>query len=344
MSPRGRYRRSASIAVLAASLLAASGASAADAPGRPREWKLSTAVGPAYALGEAGERWSRLIGEKGGTIPIRLFPGATLAARDPTREFAALRDGAADLAVGSSLFWAPQVTELNLIGLPWIAADTRQLDALVTGPVKGELDAAIERAGAVPLAYAALGFRALATTTAMVNSPDDLAGLPVRVTSTTYVTDLFVALRAAPRTLPLAEAQAAMKAGTVAAQEGTPAAFAIARLDALGVRHVALWGAVAEVAIFAANRAAWLALSDAERTIVAEAARDAARELPDIARGVEEAALAELRRRGVTITRPTASGRAAFAFAARGAYAKWAAVAGADLVRAAEVTISAVPP
>ena len=55
------------------------------------------------------------------------------------------------------------------------------------------------------------------------------------------------------------------------------------------------------------------------------------------------AALAELRKRGVSVTRLTASGRAAFGFAARSAYDKWAAVAGADLVRAAEAAVSATP-
>ena len=36
----------------------------APAANAPREWKLSTAVGPAFALGKAGARWAALIGEK----------------------------------------------------------------------------------------------------------------------------------------------------------------------------------------------------------------------------------------------------------------------------------------
>jgi hypothetical protein len=41
----------------------------------------------------------------------------------------------------------------------------------------------------------------------------------------------------------------------------------------------------------------------------------------------------------MTVTRLTAAGRAAFAAAARGVYDKWAAVAGPDLVRAAESAV-----
>ena len=49
-----------------------------------------------------------------------------------------------------------------MIGLPWIAADMKTLDALMSAAtVRERLDAAIERAGAIPLAYAPLGLRAL---------------------------------------------------------------------------------------------------------------------------------------------------------------------------------------
>ncbi|HET9247031.1 MAG TPA: hypothetical protein VFO15_14600, partial [Xanthobacteraceae bacterium] len=102
---------------------------------------------------------------------------------------------------------------------------------------------------------------------------------------------------------------------------------------------VTLWGAVAEVAIFAANRDAWSRLSETERTVVADAAHDAAAELATLARSANAAALAELRRRGVTILRLTPSGQAAFAAAARPVYDRWAAVAGEEIVRAAEAAV-----
>jgi TRAP-type C4-dicarboxylate transport system substrate-binding protein len=254
-----------------------------------------------------------------------------------------LRNGSADLAVGSTLFWSTQVAELNVIGLPWLSPDTMGVDALIAGAMKKRLDAAIERAGVVPLAYAALGPRALATTTVAVQVPDDINGLRVRAAASPLVADLFFALKAAPRTMSFAEAQAALKSGTIDAQEGTPATMASARLDALGLRHVVLWGAVAEVAVFAVNRAAWTALTESQRTLVSDTARAAALELPALVRAENDAALAELGKRGVTVTRLTASGRAAFAFAARSAYDKWAAFAGADLAKAAEAAIAGTP-
>jgi TRAP-type C4-dicarboxylate transport system substrate-binding protein len=165
----------------------------------------------------------------------------------------------------------------------------------------------------------------------------------VRIGSTPLVADLVTALGAEPRTMAFAEAQAAFKSGQLGAQEGTLATFAAARLDALGVRHVVLWGATAEIAIFAVNRALWGRLSDADRTLIGETAKEAAAELPTLVATENDTALAELQKRGVSVTRLTSSGRAAFGFAARAAYDKWAAQAGADLVRAAEAAVSAKP-
>lgn len=318
---------------------------AQDASEKPKELKLTTAVGPAFALGKAGLRWAQLVTERsGGTLAVVLHPGAVLAQRDPAREFAALRDGAADLAIGSTLNWSAQVNELLVIGLPWLAPEAKQLDALVVGTMKERLVAAIERAGAVPLAFAPLGHRALATVPKSVRTPDDLAGLRVRIVSTPFLIDFYARLRALPHAMAFTAAQAAFNAGTLDAQDGTPATFAAARLDAVGVKHVTLWGAVAEVAVFAVNRAAWDGWTEDQRSLVSGAAQQAAQELPSLARAENDAALAELRKRGLTIVRLTGTGRAAFAAAARPVYDKWAAVAGDELVRAAEAAVKADTP
>lgn len=340
---RGPFRTCALLLAVLASVAPASWA--AETKGKPAEWKLSTAVGPAFALGSAGERWARLIVERsGGKLAVKLYPGATLAERDPAREFLALRDGAADLAVGSTLFWSAQVAELNVIGLPWLVPDAKGLEALVAGTMTERLAAAIERAGAVPLAFAALQFREIATTTTDPRAPADFAGLAIRGAPVPSLADLFVALGARPRSMAFADAQAAFMAGTLGAQEGPPVSLSAARLDALGIRHVLLWGAVAEVAVFAMNRTTWNALTPEQQGLVRGAAQQVAREVPALARAENDAAIVDLRRRGVTVTRLTASGRAAFASAARGAYDKWAAVAGPDLVDAAETAVKATTP
>ena len=120
--------------------------------------------------------------------------------------------------------------------------------------------------------------------------------------------------------------------------------IAAARLDAFGVKQVMLWGAVAECAVFAANKTAWNGWTEEQRDYRARI-RDAggAASCPALARAENDAALDELTERGLTVTRLTATGRAAFAAATRGVYDKWAARVGADLVRAAEAAVKGTP-
>ncbi len=308
----------------------------------PRELKLSTAVGPAFALGRAGALWAARIGEKSsGRLPVKLHPGATLAQRDPAREFVALRDGGADLGIGSTLHWAGTVVELGVVGLPWLAPGAAQLAALAAPPFVGHLAAGLERAGAVAVAFAPLGHRALATIGKPVREPADLEGLAVRVPAVPALFDLYATLAAVPKAADFASAQAAFKAGTLTAQDGPPASFVASRLEALGFRHVIDWQAIGEIAVFAVNRKVWSGWSEAERALVRAAAAEAAAELAVLARAESTQALAELRQRGLAITRLTAEGHAAFAAASRAAWNRAAAAAGEDLARAAEAAVRA---
>jgi TRAP-type C4-dicarboxylate transport system substrate-binding protein len=190
---------------------AAMSAQSQDAkPGNPNELKLSAAVGPAYALGAAGAQWAKRITEKSnGRLPAKLFPGATLSQRDAAREFVALRDGAADLAVGSSLYWSAYAPSLGVIGLPWLAPEASQLAALTRGPVADVLLASVDRAGAVPLALAPLGHREIASRERSIRVPADLAGLKVRVTGVPLITTLYATFGAQPLTMAFTDSQAA---------------------------------------------------------------------------------------------------------------------------------------
>ncbi len=119
------------------------------------EYKLSTVVGPAFPWGKGGEIWGDLVRERTkGRINIKMYPGASLVNGDQTREFTAVRQGAIDLAIGSTINWSPQIKELNLFSMPFLAQDHAGLDALTQGAVGKEIFALVDKAGVVPLAWA----------------------------------------------------------------------------------------------------------------------------------------------------------------------------------------------
>jgi TRAP-type C4-dicarboxylate transport system substrate-binding protein len=308
----------------------------------PVPLKLSVAFGPAYALGKAGDLWAKRIAERSdGRLQVKVYVGAALAQRDATQEFTALEDGAADLAVGSTLYWSAQVSELGVVGLPWIAPGRKRLAALLSGSVADTLFSAMARANVVALAMAPLDHHALATKDKAVALPADLAGLRVRVATPGPVAKFYVALGARPQMLSFPAAESAFMRGALDAQDAAPATFAASHLYALGVKRVLLWDAIAEAAVFAVSRYAWDTWSAADRALVRDAAREVAGELAGIADAEEAAALRDLARGGVTVERLTPAGREKFVTAIRPFYEQSAAAIGPALVRAAEAAAAA---
>jgi len=338
---RSAITRATWIAVVA--LIATVHAFAADTPTPPL--KVSVAVGPAFALGRAAETWARLVNERAGdTLTLRVFAGATLAQRDPGREFAALRDGSADMAIGSTLFWSAQIPALAVASLPWIAPTARQLESLASGVVGDRLTQAVNAGGAVALAFTPLSHREIITSTDRLHAPADMKGLRVRTASNALLTDIYTTLGALPATMSLSAARDAVTAGTLDAQEGGPPTFAAARAAVSGFKYLTLWQAVGELAVFAVNTKTWHALTEVQRGIVRDAAKEAARELGRDAAQESEAAVETLRQRGVTVTRLLAPAQAAFAAAARPAFERWKPTIGADLVETAEAASRSAAP
>lgn len=329
--PRSVLHRIGCLAL--ASVLTAS----ACAQSAPREWKLSTALGPAYPQGRGGEAWARLIGERsGGRLAVKHYPGAALVQRDPAREFAALRDGAIDLAVASASNWGAQVKELNLIALPWLFSDAKAVERVLAGEAGTRLAAALEAAGVVALAAAPDAFRELATRRA-VHAPADLAGQRLRAQLSPLLTDTLLALGALPAGMGTVEARAALAQGTLDGEVIPVGAFEASRLYANGVPHLLLWGGCADALFFVVSRKLWDGLPESDRELLRQTARDAAREAAELARRQsDDDVLARLARDGAKVTRLTQTGKAPFEEKTRGAYDKWAAIVGEDLVRAAE--------
>jgi len=320
-------------------LLAIPSLALAQAPAS--ELKLSVAVAPAFPLGAAAKAWGEAMAAAGeGPVASTLHPGASLAQRDPAREMLALRDGAADLAVGSALAWSAQLPALAIYAVPWLAPERDDLAALVAAPeIAGELMKRAEAQGVVIVALAPLGHRVLATTGKVVRAPADLAALRVRATGGPLVVETLATLGARPQAMSFAQAQEALAAGALDAQDGLATSFVAARLPATGYKQLVRWGAFGDAMVFAVRRAVWDGFTDAQRRTALETARKVAEGANASTR--EDEAAQVLLSLGMGETRLTRTGHAAFAQAAAKAREARVAAIGADLVATAERVVAA---
>jgi len=329
------------IAALLGVAITASPLQAQDGTAGIPELRLSTALAPTYPLGRAGERWAQLVNEKaGGAFEVRQYPGATLASRDPGREFGALKSGLAELAVGSALAWSAQFAPLGVYAIPWLTGSAREQEALAAdASLRESVFAQMAAAGVIGLAVVPLGEHVIATTKAPITAPEDLRALRVRVPPLRSLIDVYTALGASPQSMSFAQAQAALAAGTLDGQDGMPTTLVAARASVFGQKLVTRWGAFTDVMVFAVRKTSWDAWPEDRRALVRAAAEQAAREANALAR--EDAALAQLTKDGVTILRLSPAQRNAFRDAAQPAIDAWTSSVGAELASAAQAVVTA---
>ena len=314
--------------------------------GYTAEYKLSTVVGLPFPWGQGGEILGNLVRERTeGRINIKMYPGASLVSGDQTREFNAMRQGVIDLAIGSTINWSPQLKQLNLFSMPFLAQDHAGLDALVQGPIGKQMMDLVEKAGVVPLAWGENGFREVTNSKREIRTPADMKGLKFRVVGSPIFNDTFTALGANPTQMSWADAQPALASGAVEGQENPLHIFTAAKLHNLAQKFVTRWGYVADPLIFAANKDVFNSWSAKDRDIVRQAAMDAGKQEIAIARkGLVQGDLAlvnEVKGLGVTGTELSAAEKDAFKAAVKPAYEKWTKEIGADLVKQAEAAVAA---
>jgi tripartite ATP-independent transporter DctP family solute receptor len=319
---------------------------AANAQSYKAEYRLSTVVGTAFPWGKGADIWIKLVKERTqGRINIKMYPGVSLINGDQTREFSAMRQGVIDMAVGSTINWSPQIKELNLFSLPFLAKDHAGLDALTQGEVGKRIMQIVEKAGVMPLAWGENGFREVTNSKREIRTPADMKGLKFRVVGSPIFNDTFTALGANPTQMSWADAQPALASGAVEGQENPLHIFTAAKLHTLAQKFVTRWGYVADPLIFAVNRDIWNSWTPADREIVRAAAIEAGKQEVAIARkglsGSDQSMVKEVEALGVKVTELSADEKMAFQKAIKPVYDKWAKQIGADMVKKAEAAVAA---
>jgi len=310
------------------------------------EYKLSTVVGKPFPWGNAGERWAELVKEKtGGKINIKMYPGTSLVGGDQTKEFTAIRQGAIDLSIGSTINWSPQIKELNIFSMPFLMPDYKAIDALTQGEVGKELFKILSSKDVVPLAWGENGFRELSNSKRPIKAPDDLKGLKIRVVGSPLFLDTFTALGANPTQMSWADAVPALSAGAVDGQENPLTIYTVAKLaTAANQKNLTLWGYVADPLIFVVSKTVWESWKPEDQKIVREAAIQAAKEnIAEARKGLippDDTTIKEVQGMGVNVIRLTDAEKAVFKQATKEVYDKWAKQIGPELVKKAEQSIA----
>jgi tripartite ATP-independent transporter DctP family solute receptor len=257
-------------------LLAATGLLAMPAIARG-QGQLRLTLGHNAAAGNprsvAAEQMSRQLREKSnGRIELRIAGAAQLG--DDLAMLTSLRTGALDMSVNSQGPSSTLVPEIAALGLPFLFATNQAAYRVVDGAVGEELGKKLQAIGLISLGWWDNGIRHITNSRRPINQPADLRGLKIRTPADPATIDTFQALGAATQQINFSELYVALQQGVVDGQENPLANIHSSKLHEVN-RFISLTGHKWECSPFIASRIAWGRLSEADRRLLTEAAKEA---------------------------------------------------------------------
>ncbi|MEO0679106.1 MAG: TRAP transporter substrate-binding protein [Pseudomonadota bacterium] len=171
----------------------------------------------------AMDRFAELVDEAtGGEITLEVFHGGVLGSQPDALE--QVRIGAIEIGNFNLGPIGPMVKEANLVSLPFIFKSVPHMFRVLEGEAGEVIANAMAEAGVKPLAWVDAGARSFYSQKP-INSPDDVAGLKIRVMNNDLYTSMISAMGGNPSPMAFAEVQQALKTGVVDGAENNFPSF-----------------------------------------------------------------------------------------------------------------------
>ncbi len=288
---------------LGACMVGSAGARAA-----PVELRVGTIApeGSAYATC-AGAMRDAMHRAAGPGLRIKLFLGAALG--DEQTMLGKTLEGKHQQATGVTMATvATAVPELALFDLPFLFENEAEVDAVLASDVRERVRAILARHDLELIGLLDAGWRHLASRRRPIATPGDLAGLRVRSQPLGLHLEMWRALGALPKPLPITELMTALEVGHIEAFD-IPAVFLFGASLHTQIRYFARSAHVFQVGAVVASRKT---VSPAHLRLLASAWQRNERACNTSIRDEAWQVEGELTRAGITVTVLSPQARAAF--------------------------------
>lgn len=218
---RGTRRQFLGAALAGAAALPLAWRAAAAADGAPAIVKLpkkltmkcAVITPESFPYVDGLRKWKELAEARtGGMLEMQIFHTAQLGDERTINEGILAGSVQAGVAAGA---WAGYVPAYNVVELPFLIKDLKQMYKLADGELGARIAAQAEPKGFKVLAYYTAGDQHFETRTKPVRNLEDFQGLKLRVIENKALVDGFRALGAVPAPLPYPQIYTAVQQGTV---------------------------------------------------------------------------------------------------------------------------------
>lgn len=243
----------------------------------------------------------RLAEKSGGTMRVDVYPSGQLGSERESIEL--LQLGGMGMTKTSASVLEGFAPEYKVFGLPYLFRNEAHQVAVLEGPVGREILLSAESKFLRGLCYYEAGSRSFYTKNRPVRTPDDLAGLKIRVQESPMAFALIRALGASATPISYGELYTALQQGVVDAAENNPPSFHLSRhYEVCKFYSLDEHTTVPDVLLISEHL--WNTLTPQQQTWVQEAADESAVYQRELWKEATALALAEVQKAGVEIIYP----------------------------------------
>lgn len=320
-----------------------------------KEYTMQVNVTNAYDWGMGAQRFAELVAQKtNGLINIKPYYGSSLLAGKQTNWYQAVADGSIDFVVDSTINASSVIRSLNLFSLPFFINTYANVDKIENGKSGARIIADLEKGGLKFLAWGENGFRQITNSKREIKTPQDVAGLKVRVVGSPIFIDIFKQLGADPVNMNWADAVTAFQQGVVDGQENPKSVLTVVKIWEYH-KYMTNWNYLIDPLVFGVNADLFKRFPADVQKQIQEAALEAGEYEKALARAyldgdvslnilknkfkvspLPEEPFALAVSKGMKITNLTPAEVAAFVAKTKPIYDKWVPLIGEDLYKAAQ--------
>jgi tripartite ATP-independent transporter DctP family solute receptor len=259
--------RTTMIGAAAAATLLGSAAMAEDWRG----WNIHV---DGYPNTVAMDKFAELLSEKtGGEITLQMFHGGTLGSQPDAIE--QVRLGGLEIGNFNLGPIGPIAPEANVVSLPFIFKDVPHMFRVLNGEGGQAIADGMAAKGLVPLAWYDAGARSFYNGTKPINTPEDVAGMKVRVMNNDLYSGMISEMGGNPSPMAFAEVYQSLKTGVVdGAENNWPSYESTGHFEVAGYYSLSQHLIIPECLCI--NADVYNGLSDDMKAAVTEAAQESA--------------------------------------------------------------------
>lgn len=240
-------------------------------PATARDFRVAETQVPDYPTVEGVRHIGKLLEERSqGKLKLKVFANSALGNERDTVE--QLKIGGLDMIRLSLAPLNNMVPESIIPSLPFIFRDEAHMHAVLDGPIGDEILAAMAKQGIIGLAWYDDGPRSIYAKKP-IKKLADMKGVKLRVQQSDMFVSMTEAMGASPTPLPYGEVYTALTTGIIDAAENSMLSYQTSRhFETAKFYSQTEHSLLPSVVVF--SKVVWDRLSDADRALIRQAAKD----------------------------------------------------------------------